>query len=66
MAESVAPLIEGLFSLSNPIPLKWLLNRLGWQVGSVRLPLTMPDDRVMAPLWSHYAALHQQSAAAGA
>lgn len=33
------PLIKALFSEPNPIPIKYALNKLGFNVGSVRLPL---------------------------
>jgi 4-hydroxy-tetrahydrodipicolinate synthase len=52
--ESLWPLSQLLFSQSNPIPLKWLLNRLGWDVGGVRAPLIMLDDREFSALWSCY------------
>lgn len=42
--EAFWPLAHALFVESNPVPLKWLLNRLGWNVGGVRLPLQMLSD----------------------
>ena len=36
------PLSKGLFVSSNPIPVKWCLNQVGFQVGSPRLPLIDP------------------------
>ena len=39
------PLIDALFIVSNPVPLKWTLNYLGFPVGKPRLPLVEPDER---------------------
>lgn len=39
------PLINALFVLSNPIPIKYALNYLGFRVGKPRLPLTEPDEK---------------------
>jgi 4-hydroxy-tetrahydrodipicolinate synthase len=39
------PLVNSLFILSNPIPLKYALNYLGFPVGKPRLPLTEPDEK---------------------
>ncbi len=36
------PLIKALFADVNPIPVKWAMNRLGWQAGECRLPLVAP------------------------
>jgi 4-hydroxy-tetrahydrodipicolinate synthase len=38
------PLINALFVISNPIPMKYALNRIGFPVGKPRLPLTEPDE----------------------
>ncbi|MDP2720849.1 MAG: 4-hydroxy-tetrahydrodipicolinate synthase [bacterium] len=38
------PLVEACFRVSNPIPIKYALNQLGWQVGKPRLPLLEPDE----------------------
>ncbi len=38
------PLVKGLFVVSNPIPVKYALNHLGFRVGAPRLPLTEPDE----------------------
>ena len=37
--QKLLPLFEGIFVTSNPVPIKVLLNELGVNVGSVRLPL---------------------------
>ena len=42
------PLINALFILSNPIPLKYALNYIGFNVGKPRLPLTEPDEKSTA------------------
>lgn len=42
------PLVNALFVVSNPIPVKYALNRIGFPVGKPRLPLTEPDERSAA------------------
>jgi len=44
------PLFNALFILSNPIPIKYALNYLGFRVGSPRLPLTPPDEKSAAAI----------------
>jgi 4-hydroxy-tetrahydrodipicolinate synthase len=39
------PLIDALFIVSNPVPLKYALNQVGFRVGKPRLPLVEPDDK---------------------
>jgi 4-hydroxy-tetrahydrodipicolinate synthase len=39
------PLVQAMFVTTNPIPLKYALNRVGFSVGSPRLPLVEPDAR---------------------
>ena len=39
------PLINALFIVSNPIPIKWALNYVGFPVGKPRLPLIEPDEK---------------------
>ena len=39
------PLIDSLFIVANPIPLKFALNCLGFAVGKPRLPLVEPDEK---------------------
>ncbi len=41
-------LVKSLFIVSNPIPLKYALNHVGFRVGQPRLPLTPPDERSAA------------------
>ncbi len=42
---NLLPLINALFVLSNPIPVKYALNYVGFPVGKPRLPLTEPDEQ---------------------
>ena len=39
------PLFKVMFIVSNPIPLKYSLNHVGFNVGPIRLPLVPPDDK---------------------
>jgi 4-hydroxy-tetrahydrodipicolinate synthase len=39
------PLIDALFVVSNPVPLKYALNQIGFKVGKPRLPLVEPDEK---------------------
>jgi 4-hydroxy-tetrahydrodipicolinate synthase len=39
------PLVNALFIVSNPIPVKWALNYVGFPVGKPRLPLMEPDEK---------------------
>ena len=38
------PLVEKLFCEVNPIPVKAALNMMGWEVGPVRMPLTVMEE----------------------
>ena len=42
------PLFKAMFVISNPIPLKYALNYIGFNVGKPRLPLTEPDEQTAA------------------
>jgi 4-hydroxy-tetrahydrodipicolinate synthase len=42
------PLVNSLFIVSNPAPVKYALNHLGFRVGSPRLPLVEPDEKSAA------------------
>lgn len=44
------PLIKALFLVSNPIPVKYALNHIGFKVGKPRLPLTEPDEKTAAAI----------------
>lgn len=39
------PLVNALFIVSNPIPVKYALNQVGFRVGKPRMPLTEPDEK---------------------
>ena len=43
-------MFKGLFIVSNPIPVKYGLNRVGFDVGDPRLPLVPPDRRTAEQL----------------
>jgi 4-hydroxy-tetrahydrodipicolinate synthase len=42
------PLVDSLFVIGNPMPIKYALNYLGFTVGKPRLPLTEPDGKIRA------------------
>ena len=42
------PLVNALFIVSNPSPLKYALNQIGFNVGKPRLPLVEPDEKSAA------------------
>ena len=42
------PLFQGLFVLANPIPVKYAVNKAGFNVGEPRLPLVTPDPSTAA------------------
>ncbi len=44
------PIFQGLFVLANPIPVKYAVNRAGFNVGEPRLPLITPDPDTAAVL----------------
>jgi 4-hydroxy-tetrahydrodipicolinate synthase len=44
------PLVNALFVVANPIPVKYMLNHLGFAVGRPRLPLVEPDEATAAQL----------------
>ncbi|MBI4201868.1 MAG: 4-hydroxy-tetrahydrodipicolinate synthase [Chloroflexi bacterium] len=51
------PLSQGLFVVANPIPVKYCVNRAGFNVGKPRLPLVEPDEKTakfLDDLMSHY------------
>jgi 4-hydroxy-tetrahydrodipicolinate synthase len=39
------PLVNALFLVANPMPVKYALNQVGFKVGKPRLPLTEPDEK---------------------
>ena len=42
------PLVNAMFVISNPIPVKYAVNYVGFNVGKPRLPLTEPDGKTAA------------------
>ncbi len=44
------PLINAIFIVSNPVPLKYALNHIGFNVGKPRLPLVEPDEKSAATI----------------
>lgn len=42
---ALLPLVNALFIVSNPIPVKYALNQAGFPAGKPRLPLTEPDEK---------------------
>lgn len=44
------PLVNAMFITSNPAPLKYSLNKVGFRVGKPRLPLTEPDEKSAAAI----------------
>lgn len=55
--ERLLPLVEACFKVSNPIPVKYALRKLGVKVGEPRLPLVEPDEEtgeeIMAQVRKH-------------
>lgn len=45
---NLLPLVNAMFIVSNPIPVKYALNQVGFNVGKPRLPLTEPDEKSAA------------------
>jgi 4-hydroxy-tetrahydrodipicolinate synthase len=45
---SLMPLVKALFVVSNPVPVKYALNKVGFRVGKTRLPLVEPDAKSAA------------------
>jgi len=39
------PLVDAMFIVANPIPVKFALNHIGFKVGKPRLPLLAPDEK---------------------
>ena len=42
------PLVNALFIISNPMPVKYAVNQVGFRVGKPRLPLIEPDEKSAA------------------
>ena len=45
---NLLPLVNALFVIANPMPVKYALNYLGFSVGKPRLPLIEPDEKSKA------------------
>lgn len=48
--QRLLPIFTGLFVISNPMPVKWAVNEVGFRVGKPRLPLIEPDEKTAAGL----------------
>ncbi|MFH1383265.1 MAG: 4-hydroxy-tetrahydrodipicolinate synthase [Chloroflexota bacterium] len=48
MHRSLMPIFSAMFVVSNPIPVKYALNQVGFRVGSPRPPLCEPDEKSAA------------------
>ncbi len=44
------PLVNAMFITTNPIPVKWAVNHVGFPVGKPRLPLVEPDEKTAASI----------------
>ena len=44
------PLFNAMFVVSNPIPIKYALNHIGFRVGQPRMPLCEPDEKSAAQI----------------
>jgi 4-hydroxy-tetrahydrodipicolinate synthase len=44
------PLVNAMFITSNPAPVKYALNHIGFNVGKPRLPLVPPDEKAAAAI----------------
>ena len=44
------PIFTGLFVVTNPIPVKYAVDKAGFRVGKPRLPLVVPDEKVAAQI----------------
>lgn len=45
---ALLPLVDALFVIGNPMPVKYALDCIGFPVGKPRLPLTEPDEKTKA------------------
>ena len=44
------PLVNALFIIANPIPVKYAVNQVGFRVVGTRLPLCEPDEKTAAQI----------------
>ncbi len=53
----LVPLTNACFANGNPSTIRYILRRLGFEIGKPRLPIVEPDEalgeRVMAEVWKH-------------
>jgi 4-hydroxy-tetrahydrodipicolinate synthase len=42
---NLVPLVNAMFSVPSPAPIKYALNQIGFRVGKPRLPLVEPDEK---------------------
>jgi 4-hydroxy-tetrahydrodipicolinate synthase len=47
---NLVPLVNAMFSVPSPAPIKYALNHLGFRVGNPRLPLVEPDEKAAAAI----------------
>lgn len=47
---ALLPLFKALFIVSNPVPIKYVLNQVGFPVGKTRLPLVGPNEKMAAQI----------------
>jgi 4-hydroxy-tetrahydrodipicolinate synthase len=47
---SFIPLVNTMFMIGSPMPIKYALNYLGFRVGKPRLPLVAPDEKTRAAI----------------
>lgn len=52
------PLFDAMFIVSNPSPVKYALNHIGFRVGSPRPPLLPPDEKAAAHIQATLANYH--------
>jgi 4-hydroxy-tetrahydrodipicolinate synthase len=50
MHRRLMPIFDILFVVANPIPVKYAINQIGFNVGKPRLPLVGPDDKTGAAI----------------
>ncbi len=47
---SFIPLVNTMFMIGSPMPIKYALNYIGFKVGKPRLPLVVPDEKTRAAI----------------
>ena len=48
----LVPLVNAMFSIPSPAPIKYALNQLGFNVGKPRLPLVPPTEKEAEKIWT--------------